>query len=169
MVQKSPSLKSYWNAHNIPAGAMMAPIHSQIGLGRLLVSFSHDRSCWLIRWILFSGQEYNLLFHKANLILFSRLTTIFPTILLTYGRVVTFSYGLFNFSEPGPVSHPTDKGGQFTFIPTIFQTLLSKGRPWSSSSAQNLSQSISQRLSHHHPHHICCISNLLGVIVESSC
>lgn len=96
-------------------------------------------------------------------------TSIFPTILLTYGRIFTFSYGSFNFSEPDPVSHPTDKGGRSTSFPTIFQTLLPKGRSWSSACTQNLSQSIYQRLFSHHRHHIRCISDLLGVIMESSC
>ena len=96
-----------------------------------VILFCHDRSLLTNSLdIVFPVKNLILYFIRGQFDSISWLTTsIFPTIFLTYGRVVTFSYGPFNFSEPDPVSHPTDKGGRPSCIPTIFQTLLPKGRP----------------------------------------
>lgn len=130
----------------------------------------HDRSVMTnLLVIVFPVKNLILYFIRGQFDSISWLTTsIFPTILLTYGRVLKIGYGPFNFREPGLVSHPTDKGRRSISVPTILQTLLPKGRPWSSASPQNLSQSVYHGLFHHHRYHIRCISNLLGVIVESS-
>lgn len=126
-----------------------------------------------VGWLYLSaspGQKFNSLFHKRPMILLVGWPLLLPTILLTDGRILTFSYVSFNVNRfSHSVSQSGDEGRHFTSIPTIFQTLLPSRRSRGDASARNLSQDIYDRPVYRHRDRICCISDILGVVMESTC